>query len=373
MKQYDFINILRPVAAFWVLIAHCLIWGGYEGYVLDPKLAVDLFMMISGFLMTAIAVERGMLDGDLLRSGLVFFGKRFFRIAPAYYVSLFAAFLLGDYFLDGYSFLRELNPERWTWPGNEIYDPHRLNYGLGNLLSHMTFAFGLSPQGSFSSFLPDWSLGLEMQFYAVFPILFLLRKKVGIHGIAIAVAMAVVATGWLFRRAGVEFYEPSFLTLKLNFFLVGMVVYHFREHKGLLGRLQSVAVIVLLAWCERRGMTTFAMTVGLAALMLLLQEVEARSFGILVHLKLPWIRRIIGKLSEWSYGVYLFHGFFISLAGHYFFSHATTRNERSLWMIPFVVAGALAVSAIVHRFVEVPGVLAGNRFLTRIRCIAGMR
>jgi len=371
LKQYEFINVLRPVAAFWVLIAHCLIWGGYQGYVLDPKLAVDLFMMISGFLMTAIAVERRMLDGDLLRSGLVFFGKRYFRIAPAYYVSLFAAFLLGARFLDGYSFLRQLSPEKWTWPGNEIFDPQRMSYTVGNLLSHLTFAFGLSPQGSFSSFLPDWSLGLEMQFYAIFPILFLLRRRIGIHAVAVLGAASVVVTGSLFRRAGINFYESSFLTLKLNFFLVGMVIYHFREQKGLLGRLLGVAAIVLLAWCERRGATTFAMTTGLAALMLLLHEAEMRSVGIPTLLRLPGLRRIVGLLSEWSYGVYLFHGFFISLAGHYLVAHPTTRNARSLWMIPFVVVGSLAVSAVVHRFVEVPGIAVGNRILGRIWRLTG--
>lgn len=363
MKQYEFINILRPIAAFWVLIAHCLIWGGYEGSVLDPKLAVDLFMMISGFLMSAIAVERSMLDGGLFGKGLLFLGKRFFRIAPAYYVSLLMAFLLGDYFLNGYTALQQLSPDKWTWPNNEIYNPNRLCYNMGNLISHVTFAFGLSPKGSFSSFLPDWSLGLEMQFYAAFPILFALRKRVGIHAIGVAAAAAILLTGKLLSHMEINFYEPSFLMLKLNFFVVGMLMYHFREQNGMLGKLKSAAVAILLIWCDRKGVFSFSIATGMAAIMLVLHEMEDHTFGVSSLLHRFRIRQIIEKLSEWSYGVYLFHGFFISLSGHFFLSHQATRNERSFGMIPFVIVGSLCVSAVIHRFVERPGVAVGNQIL----------
>ncbi|MGZ4971449.1 MAG: acyltransferase family protein, partial [Limisphaerales bacterium] len=47
-----FLDGLRGGAALWVLVAHCMIWGGWYGVpVPSPKIAVDIFMVVSGFLM----------------------------------------------------------------------------------------------------------------------------------------------------------------------------------------------------------------------------------------------------------------------------------------------------------------------------------
>ena len=49
--------------AFWVLTAHCMIWGDWYGIPIpSAKIAVDLFMMISGYLMTANAFAREQFD-----------------------------------------------------------------------------------------------------------------------------------------------------------------------------------------------------------------------------------------------------------------------------------------------------------------------
>ena len=51
MKKISTINGLRGISCLWVVISHCGIWGGYKGYNPNAKVAVDIFMMISGFLM----------------------------------------------------------------------------------------------------------------------------------------------------------------------------------------------------------------------------------------------------------------------------------------------------------------------------------
>src|SRR5262249_6832637 len=89
VRELAFINLFRSIAAFWVLAAHCMIWGGWYGLPLpSAKIAVDLFMMISGFLMASNALARGSIEPlGSLRSWLRFWLRRFFRLAPAYYVS----------------------------------------------------------------------------------------------------------------------------------------------------------------------------------------------------------------------------------------------------------------------------------------------
>src|SRR5687768_12405012 len=88
---------MRGLAALWVVIGHVLIlcqWG--VPIVATPEYAVDLFMMISGFLMfyqMSLRAEREPLNKS--SSWFRFWIRRFFRIAPVYYVVLAIAFLCG--------------------------------------------------------------------------------------------------------------------------------------------------------------------------------------------------------------------------------------------------------------------------------------
>src|SRR5262245_8428382 len=121
MGDFRFVRFFRALAAFWVLTAHCVIWGGWYGVPLpSAKIAVDLFMMISGFLMVA-TTQREPMDDPMNRSR--FWLRRFFRIAPAYYVVLLLVVVAQGPFLDGYRALQALSAERWGTGGP--YDPAR--------------------------------------------------------------------------------------------------------------------------------------------------------------------------------------------------------------------------------------------------------
>jgi peptidoglycan/LPS O-acetylase OafA/YrhL len=195
VKDYAFISFFRALAAFWVLAVHCMMWGGWWGIPLPPpRMAVDLFMMISGYLMAANAVARDEVE-PLSRAGswLNFWLRRFFRIAPAYYLSLALAIVLSDAFLGGYRELQNLTPGRWD--EQFVYDPLRIEYTPLNVLLHLSFLFGLHPTYSFSTFLPDWSLSLEMQFYFVFPALFLVMRKTGFARSAWLIGIVAIVAG----------------------------------------------------------------------------------------------------------------------------------------------------------------------------------
>ena len=114
-NMFHSIAALRALAAFWVLAAHCMIWGGWYGVPLpSPKYAVDLFMMISGFLMVAQADARGTAEPlSQGRNRLRFWLRRYFRLAPAYYLALGLAVVTAPYFLAGYQALQDLNPSAW--------------------------------------------------------------------------------------------------------------------------------------------------------------------------------------------------------------------------------------------------------------------
>ena len=89
---------LRGIAAFWVVVSHVQILTGlrYVAVLSWGDLAVDLFMILSGFLMANHYIQRRATEPwDQTRTAVRFWVRRFFRIAPLYYALLATAMLLG--------------------------------------------------------------------------------------------------------------------------------------------------------------------------------------------------------------------------------------------------------------------------------------
>lgn len=370
-QEFAFVNFFRGLAAFWVLIAHCMIWGGARGGVLDPKLAVDLFMLISGFLMAANAsFNRARQPFTSTQNVYRFWLRRFFRIAPAYYVSLAAAVIFSTYFLSGYSELQQLNPGRWRDGG--VYDPSRIDYSFTNILLHISFLFGLHPNYSFSTFLPDWSLSLEMQFYFAFPFLFLLMDKFGFTRTALFVSVSSFVLGF-YVFMYLAFPEPSFLLMKLNYFIAGILVFRFIELRELnresvcYYKLKTVAIVLsvlVLASLDylRYGNDIFILW-ALSLFLLIFAELERLGKTPSIILRL-FNSRPIRFASNSSYGVYLFHGFFISMfglfIGQFHWLVELELTTRLISMAIFVSASSYAFSHLIYKFVELPGIQYGK-------------
>lgn len=366
VKEFAFINFFRATAAFWVLIAHCMIWGGWYGIpVPSAKMAVDLFMIISGYLMAANAYARNHFEPlTTSRNWLRFWLRRFFRLAPAYYLSLALAIASSSYFLVGYQALQNLNPA--SWPAGGVYDPARVEYTLTNIMLHLSFLFGLHPSYSFSTFLPDWSLSLEMQFYFVFPALLLSMQKFGFLRIAIFIGLPVFVLGFGISKFA-HYVEPSLLFMKLNYFIAGVLLFRFLSaDTSRRTRFASALCAVFLVSLDLRyGREIFVLPVLLLS-MLILGWLEAAN-------RTPiWISSIVSSrftrfASDTSYGVYLFHGFFISASGLILSRQtellALPPYYRVLIMFFFVATSAYLTAYTVYRLVELPGIRLGKHMI----------
>ena len=148
---------------------------------------------------------------------LKFYIRRAFRIAPAYYLSLAVAVALAGPYLDGCSTLAD----RISWLRDSQYNGRHIEYSADNLALHATFIFGLLPNFSSSTQLPDWSLSLEMQFYAIFPFLLLAIRQFGALSVMAALVPICLAVTWLLHPS---FREPSLLLFKLPVFCAGILL-----------------------------------------------------------------------------------------------------------------------------------------------------
>jgi len=141
MKHFKQIDGLRCVAVFLVLIEHFATFIGRQisaGYY-----GVDLFFVISGFLITNILLKS---NEPFWKGYKKFIGRRTLRIFPIYYLTIFVLFVIGNNYIHKYLFYCLTYTYNYAWVYFKIPT---------NLISHF------------------WSLCVEEQFYLFFPFIIL--------------------------------------------------------------------------------------------------------------------------------------------------------------------------------------------------------
>ena len=159
------IDGLRAIAVLAVMLFHMDVlsfWqGGFTG--------VDVFFVISGYVISKSLADKSGLT--LRRYLLGFYKRRLVRIAPALLVMLLVTTLASALFI----------PSAWI---SRTIDTSGLSAFFG--YSNFQFAWNsenyFSPRVELNPFLHTWSLGLEEQFYLLFPLIFYLQLKIAGKG-----------------------------------------------------------------------------------------------------------------------------------------------------------------------------------------------
>jgi peptidoglycan/LPS O-acetylase OafA/YrhL len=153
-SYYPALDGLRGLAILLVVFYHNF---GFINYFFFGWLGVDLFFVLSGFLITDILLNTSG-QPRFLRN---FYVRRILRIFPLYYLTLIVFFILFPLFnytslnLDYY-----LKNQSWFW----------------TYLQNWLFIFNPPPNDT-EALNHLWSLAVEEQFYLVWPFVILLLKK----------------------------------------------------------------------------------------------------------------------------------------------------------------------------------------------------
>lgn len=360
---------LRAAAALWVLVGHCLLLTGWHLPVLgDPALGVDLFIMLSGFLMVFhYQLRQDKEPWQRPETWLKFWTRRYFRIAPLFYVMLFIALALGPYLyesrtvIDGFLGRAPQAPERF------------LDGSLKNIAAHLTFLFGLSPNLAYRTPLPDWSLGLEMQFYAVFPALMLLVRRFDWIWSAIAVAALGGLAVMILKSMSVHFPMPSFLPLKIQVFLCGMLL------AGVLARRQP-RPLLHLALAMALAAIPFGDGYGLSKF-LIREALVLGFFALVLYRMLPGVAGKVARkvavalgggvfhvLGELSYSIYLIHLLVLQPVAAFViarYGDGLAAPLRFAIVLAIVLPVVCLLSFVTYRVIEMTGQQLGRTVLRR--------
>ena len=209
---------LRAIAVLLIILTHsglAIVRGGFIG--------VDVFFVLSGYLISGLLVR------ELEQSGRIdfmhFYARRLKRLLPALIVMLSVAFGMAIWLLSGVEAHTQLASSLFaaTWTSNLYFTFTTIDY--------------FNELASRDLFLHTWSLGVEEQFYLIWPMLLLMFFWIGrLHWGASQNGLRLILPGlgmvlissltlslyWAFNMPQAAFYlMPS----RIWQFALGAVVY----------------------------------------------------------------------------------------------------------------------------------------------------
>ena len=142
---------LRGFSILLVLVSHTFLPYTFGGFI-----GVDIFFVLSGFLITTLLIEEHKQTNKI--NFKRFYMRRFLRLAPALVSVIICFYLYSQYFLEG--------PQQ----SNAYMAVAGSLFNVANLATAYDWF-------SMSYLLPTWSLSIEEQFYVIWPLLLLCLLK----------------------------------------------------------------------------------------------------------------------------------------------------------------------------------------------------
>lgn len=353
------LDLLRALAVLMVVFAHGSVlamplWTPGQGVVFIAFLGVELFFVLSGFLVGGLLLRE--LDTHRGESGqrwvLHFWSRRWLRTLPSYYLIL----LLNFAFV---AFSATALPT--SWPLYFVFSQ--------NLVTPHPEFFGEA-----------WSLAVEEWFYLLAPLAALAVTPLLRSRAAVLTGFLALFCGYLLLRISVvEWSDPAWDA--------GV-----RKLTAL--RLDSIAFGVLMAWLSLRmpellrwpyRLATFGLSCVAACAMLFLSvdpdaslAVRSLMFSLAplgCALLLPWanalrpsrlpkpLMRAIGQLAVLSYSLYLVHMFFVNTYLEWFDAPSTPTVVAV--RICIFIMGALSAAWVLYRGFERPILQLRDRWIPR--------
>jgi peptidoglycan/LPS O-acetylase OafA/YrhL len=354
-------GFLRTLLALSVVLDH--LGGGNADHLVGGRLAVQLFYVISGFLISYVLTATDHYQGAVGK----FYANRFLRLFPIYLAV--AAMTLLAHVLSGGAFFR-------------IYDALPFSAELFLVLSNLFIMgqdwlmfFGIEHSslvftGNFAHsdvplykglLVPQaWTLGVEMSFYLVAPfVLGSPRRLLALLAASLALRGVLIATGiglgdpWTYR----------FFPTELALFLIGSLSHQvllprFKAWTQKVKRLPELGTAMLFAYCLLHFSIGINPTMrdGLAVLL----------FAALLPLAFLFQsrHRLDKAIGELSYPIYICHALVIM-----FFSWLLDEINvhQPMLFSALVITGCIGFSALLNGLIADPV----ERLRNRLRADAG--
>lgn len=364
-KFYGLDN-LRAFAVIMVILFHYPRWFEHPAWFPDVLkfgwTGVDLFFVLSGFLIASQLFAQIIKDGTF--SMKEFYIKRFFRIIPIYY------FVLALYFIFPVLSGDQLLPPLWKF----LTFTH--NLGFSSFDTHRSFGV-------------VWSLCVEEHFYLVLPITLLLLIKTGWIKKAGVLLLILFLAGFLIRlyswyevyipqSNGIEnralwiqtIYYPTYC--RLDGLLVGVAIAGLYNYlPSLFSGLSKYANVIIVVGLVILTIAYFLFSNGIGfGRSIFSFPMVSVGFGFLVlgaiipnSFLYQWKSKILTKIAELSYALYLIHMGIILVTQTVLFNFSIAKDSNLTFLLSMVFC--VLVALLLHYSIEKPFMKMRGRFLKK--------
>jgi peptidoglycan/LPS O-acetylase OafA/YrhL len=341
--RFEGLDALRGVAAASIVAYHTILLNTLPipiistGVIYRLGMAVPLFYLLSAFSLSLGYYGKLGRFSDVVRYGV----RRFLRIAPLFYAVL---------------------P---IWLCVMWFKYHQAP-NLTAIVANVTFLFGFIPGLHESIAWAGWSIGVEMIFYALLPLIFLVardwRSSLALYVVSILAAIA-------FQRAIGPKTSYAYMNIvsQLPHFMAGLVAFH-AYRSGALAKFGDKAWVLLVVglaiWPSMAllklghltvwGVDVEQYVIGLAFPLIVLSQVLSPSRLI--------VNRLTLYIGQRSFGVYLLHPLAVLICQP--LVQGLSENHGSYVAVPLgalmVMFLATAAASVSYALIEAPCMKLGR-------------
>jgi len=375
-NKLQFIDCLRGIAIIMVIFNHADWYlpkmHSYAQTISNfGQMGVQLFFVVSAFTL-CLSMDRRNDSSENLKT---FYIRRYFRIAPLYYVGI-PLYMLYFGVVVPYIEGNSIGIANW--------------YTLPNILANISFTHGFVPGDANNRVVPGgWSIGTEMIFYLIFPFIFLLYRKYKNNDLALSLIpfvgllISIIAINTMHIFATEVIHYDNFKYFKQNgkflyfnilcqlpVFLMGMTLYfsakHFRkstrwDKAALLFSFTgfgSIAIIFFACYTHRISILPFLPAIAFFFLFLLFKEVPSLS------------NKILARIGQLSFSIYLFHFIFAFEGSRFLYQYLQGYASTEIIfllnvMLTIILTSGVAVLS--EKYVEKPGIELGKRLIKKVK------
>lgn len=305
---------LRGLMCLWVVIGHSITMAGVEldknsffGKILGKGLAVDVFFIISGFVITLLLLSKDLPFSKYIK-------QRALRIFPAYLLFLFlSALILNEtvFVLQNFPVEIEKNAERlkYATASSEYFKLH--------FFTHLFMLHGITPSfvlsnPTYTIMGQAWSLTLQFQFFILAPLfIFIFRKNI---------FLLIFIAALIFSLSNIFFdimQHTSFFFVNSTMFFVGMfsaILLNIKKTSGMASKgLYSVLIVFFFSlsvylWASERFLAAIPILIWSICFFI---EISVEATTLKSCYRLVLTNRISIFLGNISYSMYCSHMFFL--------------------------------------------------------------
>lgn len=327
------IDGLRAFAVIGVILNH------FNHKILNSGfLGVDIFFVISGYVITRSLINRK--NNNFWNFITSFYSRRVKRLIP----NLIVFVLIASIF---------------TLIFNPIPDSS-LNLGIKSLIgiSNISLFLGNSnyfqEPAEFNAFTHTWSLGVEEQFYFLFPLLFwfsglAIGKKNGINNLIKILTLLFVFSITIFINYYNSYFPAAYYLMPSRFWEMAagclLVLTQEKNYKFInkISKIPSSIIFILMIVLMQLPLN-FALISTLLMILMTVLFINSIKKGSIVYYFLS--NKYIVFIGLISYSLYIWHWGILSISKWAF--------PESYWLIPLQVILLLTFSLLSYKYIEKP-------------------